>query len=316
MIKRINILSACSDSSNNSSCTSFSGSDGGVCRICHVVEQGRRNIRNKTKPVQVRSKTALNENVFINWIFQKFNFMFMEDRKQVKIDSSSEEELIAPCECRGTMRYVHRGCLNQWRMVSGRSDSFTRCEQCFASYTFKDTWITAILMHPATIYIICTLLFAAWVAASTFVSTGALCHQSSGSVGSDLFSLLPIIYFDSTGQNSLTSSFPALHSFIFHYNDFMAYFNGIFYGLVFVALTEYIFFTPSFILSFNTLFCIWRIQRYEIFFDKWLLIGFAGVGLWRAAKSLHGMIEAAITRIVKLKLLEVSNRTTEAEEEE
>ena len=32
-----------------------------------------------------------------------------------------QEELIAPCNCRGTIKYVHRGCLNQWRIACIRS---------------------------------------------------------------------------------------------------------------------------------------------------------------------------------------------------
>ena len=44
-------------------------------------------------------------------------------------------ELIAPCLCRGSMKYVHRDCLNSWRMSSTRENSFCICEQC--NYRYK-----------------------------------------------------------------------------------------------------------------------------------------------------------------------------------
>lgn len=276
-----------------------------ICRICHVVENPTKHKKTVNRRPLDSGKSGTDG---IASILSRF--FIHKTQNTVYTDNNNDDELIAPCKCRGTMRFVHRDCLNQWRTASPRSDSFIRCEQCFASYTFKNTWITSFLVHPFTIYSVCAVLFVAWIAASTFVATGALYRNDPSSIvnQADLLNLLPTIYFNSKGRNPLGFSSPFLTDFIFAYNDFMERFNGLFYGLIFVSLTEYIFFTPSFILSFNTLFCLWRIQRYEIFFDKWLLIAFTAFGLWRAAKSLHGMIESATSRIVKLKLLEVINR--------
>lgn len=285
------------DTSNNSSCSSFGSNNGtGVCRICHVAEPKRGRNYQQTKTFHDKQQQQQQQQNLLTWL-------------QGRSDDNREDELIAPCECRGTMQYVHRGCLNQWRTASPRSDSFTRCEQCFASYTFKNTRVTGMLMHPAAIYTACVVLFGAWVAASTFVSTGAFYRSDSDGIDSELFNLLPIINFEYFESPFLDGLFPSfLPSIILQYNNVLNSLNSLFYGLIFVALTEYIFFTPSFILSFNTLFCIWRIQRYDIFFDKWLLVAFTGFGMWRAARSLHLMIEAAVMRVVKLKLLEVKNR--------
>lgn len=295
-----------STSPNISLSSSSSTLNAKICRICHVVENSKKAT---TRPVNSGKRASNKDRIgsMLSMFFRKY-----------KECDDVEDELIAPCECRGTMRFVHRDCLNQWRTASPRSDSFTRCEQCFSSYAFKNTWITSLLIHPLTIYTVCAVLFLAWIAASTFVSTGALYRNDPTSTvnQADLLNLLPLIYFDSNGRNPLSNILPfkAITDFIFLYNDLMEKSNGLFYGLVFVALTEYIFFTPSFILSFNALFCIWRIQRYEIFFDKWLLIAFTAFGLWRAGKSLHGMIESATSRIVKLKLLEVMNRENDDDE--
>lgn len=291
IITKRSVISNHSDSSSSSLEGSASTK---ICRICHVVEHSKH----KKDIIRNHSKFDCSDMGPMTRLLKQIKTSF-------NASDSWEEELIAPCECKGTMRFVHRGCLNQWRTASPRSDSFTRCEQCFASYTFKHNWITSILTHPTTIYTACAVLFAAWIFASTVVSTGAYSNGNFGTanIPSGLFNLLPVIYFDSGSRNPVINVFPL--PFIYFYNDVMEYFCGLFYGLVFVALTEFIFFTPSFILSFNTLFCIWRIQKYEIFLDKWLLVAFTAYGIFRAYRSLHEMIEAATTRIVKLKLLQV-----------
>lgn len=290
-----NKTSSISISSENSSSSSISSSTAKICRICHVVESKRRGDKVFLAGMEKNKCKSFSNNFFKQMISSLVSST--EDESATKFN---EEELIAPCECRGTMRHVHRECLNQWRTASPRSDSFTRCEQCFASYKFKNTWITSFFTHPTTIYSVCLVLFVSWMAASSFVSTGAI----NGSEHFDLFNLLPILKL--SRNQVLPNQF--LSELLLNYNNFMSSANRLFYGLIFVALTEYIFFTPSFLLSFNTLFCIWRIQRYDIFWDKWLLVAFTVFGIWRAWKSLHGMIRDSASRIVKLKLLEVLDR--------
>eukprot|EP01128_Nolandella_sp_AFSM9_P009376 TRINITY_DN5987_c0_g1_i1.p1 TRINITY_DN5987_c0_g1~~TRINITY_DN5987_c0_g1_i1.p1 ORF type:complete len:403 (+),score=56.07 TRINITY_DN5987_c0_g1_i1:89-1210(+) len=49
-------------------------------------------------------------------------------------DADPLPDLIAPCACSGSAKYVHRGCLDQWRAVSMNPDAFWRCEVCHAPY--------------------------------------------------------------------------------------------------------------------------------------------------------------------------------------
>lgn len=44
-------------------------------------------------------------------------------------------ELIKPCNCRGTLGYVHRSCLENWLSRSG----LTQCELCLYVYKTKST---------------------------------------------------------------------------------------------------------------------------------------------------------------------------------
>ena len=42
--------------------------------------------------------------------------------------------LISPCACSGTNKYVHRGCLDTWRVTNPQYD--TLCRECNTPYTF------------------------------------------------------------------------------------------------------------------------------------------------------------------------------------
>lgn len=55
------------------------------------------------------------------------------------------EELIAPCMCRGTMKYVHRSCLNNWRFSSNKTESFYQCDYCGGRYKLDESYLTRLL---------------------------------------------------------------------------------------------------------------------------------------------------------------------------
>ncbi|KAF8414893.1 hypothetical protein BGX38DRAFT_1251571 [Terfezia claveryi] len=45
--------------------------------------------------------------------------------------------LLSPCRCRGSSKYVHEGCLNQWRIISANSKSYYECNTCRYKYKFR-----------------------------------------------------------------------------------------------------------------------------------------------------------------------------------
>lgn len=46
---------------------------------------------------------------------------------------NSDQILISPCNCAGTLKFVHRECLDKWRKIS-RHDTF--CDICKTKYKF------------------------------------------------------------------------------------------------------------------------------------------------------------------------------------
>ena len=43
-------------------------------------------------------------------------------------------KLISPCLCRGTQKYVHQECLNQWRFLNKETIHYTTCNECRINY--------------------------------------------------------------------------------------------------------------------------------------------------------------------------------------
>ena len=56
---------------------------------------------------------------------------------RICLDDESKGELIAPCACDGTTKYVHSKCLNRWRFNDINIFSRTNCEICKKPYLIK-----------------------------------------------------------------------------------------------------------------------------------------------------------------------------------
>ena len=48
------------------------------------------------------------------------------------------EDLITPCNCRGTQQYVHRACLEEWLSYNIGNDNYKRCQECLKEYNYED----------------------------------------------------------------------------------------------------------------------------------------------------------------------------------
>ena len=52
------------------------------------------------------------------------SFLEKECRVCFESEESDENELIAPCNCNGYSRYIHRKCLERWRNTNITNDAF------------------------------------------------------------------------------------------------------------------------------------------------------------------------------------------------
>ncbi|CAI9267659.1 unnamed protein product [Lactuca saligna] len=59
------------------------------------------------------------------------------DQPQCRICLDTEgDDLIAPCHCRGTQKYVHRSCLDNWRSTR-EGFAFSHCTECRAVFILR-----------------------------------------------------------------------------------------------------------------------------------------------------------------------------------
>jgi len=83
-----------------------------------------------------------------------------EHLKECRICFEGEDislgRLFSPCLCRGTQRYIHENCLNQWR-YSGNNRSFYKCPTCHYDYRISRIYYANLLFNDLTI-IICAII--------------------------------------------------------------------------------------------------------------------------------------------------------------
>lgn len=63
--------------------------------------------------------------------------LVIQDVPQCRICLDSEgDDLIAPCRCKGTQKYVHRSCLDNWRSTK-EGFAFSHCTECRAAFFLR-----------------------------------------------------------------------------------------------------------------------------------------------------------------------------------
>ena len=102
--------------------------------------------------------------------------------------NDSDEDLVAPCRCKGSAKYVHKKCLQEWFnkrnnrvVIPGAFNQFNfLCEICHTNYKFKQTKVelTTQLWCEITTYISCITT----VLLLSYIGTGWLMQQSTRTV--------------------------------------------------------------------------------------------------------------------------------------
>jgi len=67
-------------------------------------------------------------------------------------------KLISPCKCKGSMKYVHVNCLNEWRLASANNTSYYQCDQCKYKYHFQRTKLANFISNKFSILLITILI--------------------------------------------------------------------------------------------------------------------------------------------------------------
>ncbi|KAH7928554.1 hypothetical protein BV22DRAFT_1082915 [Leucogyrophana mollusca] len=100
-----------------------------------------------------------------------------EEEKQCRIcfgDESDRQELgrlIRPCLCKGSLSYVHIGCLQKWRNSTISQSAFYSCPQCRYRYHFARTRVVGLATHPVVVGVLSSFLFTILVLCSSYITT-------------------------------------------------------------------------------------------------------------------------------------------------
>jgi len=58
---------------------------------------------------------------------------------RICFESINNEDLISPCFCRGTSKWVHNYCLQTWRETSDNNEAKIKCMECNYKYVLLNT---------------------------------------------------------------------------------------------------------------------------------------------------------------------------------
>jgi hypothetical protein len=68
----------------------------------------------------------------------------MDDLCRFCLSSEStqiDDKLISPCDCRGSIQYVHISCMKKWRQYTSYNEHKQICQLCHTYYIFPRKWV-------------------------------------------------------------------------------------------------------------------------------------------------------------------------------
>ncbi|KAH9716222.1 RING-CH-type domain-containing protein [Citrus sinensis] len=85
----------------------------------------------------VREDCVVSADDLQNLHVDETSYLVNDDQPQCRICLDiGGEDLIAPCHCRGTQKYVHRSCLDHWRSTK-EGFAFAHCTECRAMFILR-----------------------------------------------------------------------------------------------------------------------------------------------------------------------------------
>lgn len=174
-----------------------------------------------------------------------------------------EDDLISPCNCKGSIEYVHSVCLKMWRYRGKRIKDIRKCEQCFSQYKLDNE----IIPHRAIIslmsiavlvvvYLFSTIIFKSLVDAFIIIVRDFFFADVHTLVDFEVGRNLEYVFFQ---------KHPA-SEYRFSESDHFAY-------LFIMILLYQVFLKLSFFSMFNYMFTFWRLNQFHFAIDK-ILFGF------------------------------------------
>jgi len=162
---------------------------------------------------------------------------------------TNDSDLISPCSCKGSLKYVHSTCLKYWRYKCSIFSEIKICEQCLSTYSiaadgarYRYTVVLGAGLFILSLYMLCTFFF------------------------SSIFKLCILMFEDAlfSDMGGVSSGYVAG--------------TGCRYHLICAAIMLMackLFLNPTLFTVFNYIFTFWRIVQFGFLIDKGLFLLFS-----------------------------------------
>jgi hypothetical protein len=202
-----------------------------------------------------------------------------------------KDDLISPCNCKGSIGYVHGVCLKMWRYQSKNIKDIRKCEQCASYYRIENEIVphriivsSLSVLVMMLVYYICTVMFKSLIdvfvlVLKDFLMTDLelLAELGPGSELENMFSREGIFY--------KCLRFAPNH----HYYTFIALF-------IYQLMNK-----PNLFAIFNYVFTFWRLVQFNFSIDK-VLFGFMSTYyIKKIYDAVYGRVDAALIFVLNYK---------------
>ncbi|KAH9411200.1 putative RING-variant domain-containing protein [Ordospora pajunii] len=190
-----------------------------------------------------------------------------------------KDDLISPCDCRGSIGLVHEMCLKMWRYRGKRVKNIRTCEQCCSLYRMDGE----VMPRASAVFFIALSLFIA----SYFISTVVL----RSFMNTAIITIRELFYMDRHGlgnqvRKNLEDAFsqrqPTVHD--------LAGERTLMYIFVVVVVYQ-IASRTSFLSIFNYMFTFWRLSQFSFVIDRILFFAVSGYYIKKVYNEIYHRID-------------------------
>lgn len=264
----------------------------------------------------------------------------MGNNNNLEIKKGSEYELIAPCRCSGTVKWVHRMCLDSWRNCCYRTEAYYRCEQCQTSYEMEASFGNSLLKNGRLLNSLAVLSVVIWLSIVGYGNRYIINTINDGRMGlgegggylrdefwNNIFQRRNFHFFDSLIAFGETVEEVAYENKYFDrngnvvidevnskytknskmdYSFYILWILTVVNALIGASFMEWIFFNPSFA-SFIYLFITWyRYSFHGNSFDIAIMTGSLGYSLYYIYGDVYYFVEGMLRKLTCTRIKDLS----------
>ncbi|KAF9765009.1 E3 ubiquitin-protein ligase MARCH5 [Nosema granulosis] len=199
---------------------------------------------------------------------------------------SNINDLISPCKCKGTMKYVHKGCLKMWRFRGKSFEDTKKCCQCGVNYIIKGETVPSLVFTLSL-----TILMLAVIYVVGKLCIHAFLETTLGILKDFFFNDLRILFeYGHTKRHNYFTT----RDFDKDIIDMITI--NMHYVYVFVLVIVYMLASyQNFFSMFNYIFTFWRLMQFEFIVDRILFVSMSIYYLKYISKSMFIRIENFLT---------------------